>query len=125
MVLDHTQSEGQILVDHVGLRFNSEHVLQPPGYWPKYLILKINMGALKNDGNQYTNEVGTWDGYGNVWLCQGGITNILYMDRSNEIYMVDLHIRHFTVTRYNNVCTYQEKEKRSFHTGHAGMEEGG
>ena len=32
-----------------------------------------------------TNDVETLDGYGNMWMGQGGITNIMYLARVSEI----------------------------------------
>ena len=55
-----------------------------------------------NCGNKYADEVGNLDGYGEMWLFRGGISNIMSLARVSEMYTVALHGGNFTVTRGND-----------------------
>ena len=60
----------------------------------------------------YTDEVGTLDGYGDVWMCRGGIANILSLARVSKITPTDLEEGSLKTRRDKDINTlqYQENE---------------
>ena len=96
-------------MDHVIPGFNIEPVLKPQAD-QQYEKVEKKIWGHCNGGNVFTNEVGTLDGYGDVWLRQERIADIIYLSRVLERYPITLQGGRFTISMWDGIQKFQEKE---------------
>ena len=67
-----------------------------------------------NGGKIHINEVGTLDSYGDVWMCRGGISNILSLAKVKKSYPMTLQEGKFTVSCGDGIHILQDQENLLF-----------